>query len=107
MVNMSKKSSGKHACIILIHFYIVKLGLTGVYNFFLIFAQNHRLRVSLDSQSNVLSRNMRKKKKKKQKKKKLSGFYLKTFSEVNFPLFLNRRVFVIATIPRHRKKTNI
>ena len=46
-------TSRKHSCIILTplkpHFYIVKLGFTGVYIIFLISAQKHRLLYSLEA----------------------------------------------------------
>ena len=56
------------------HFYIVKLGFTGVYIIFLIFAQKHRLWVLVRTASlstiYVLSRNA----------KNIRDFYLKIFS---------------------------
>ena len=66
------------------HFYIVKLGFTGVYIILLISAQKHRLWVPTIY---VLSRNM----------KNIRIFYLKIFSflEVKFSTYLNRRVFVM------------
>ena len=51
-VTRNVQPSRKHAYIILTpckpHFYIVKLGFTGVYIIFLIPAQKHRLRYSLE-----------------------------------------------------------
>ena len=79
------------------HFYIVKLGFTGVYIIFHISAQKHRLWVLVRTASvrrfervptiYVLSRNM----------KIIRFFYLKIFSflEVKFSIYLNRRVFVM------------
>ena len=79
------------------HFYIVKLGFTGVYIIFLNFARKHRLWYSLEPphrggsneypQSMFLSI-----------LRKLSEFfYLKKFQflDVNFSIYLNRRVFVM------------
>ena len=69
------------------HFYIVKLGFTGVYIIFLISAQKHRLWVLV----RTASRNM----------KNIRMFYLKNchFLVVKFSVYLNRRVFVmLATI---------
>ena len=82
------------------HFYIVKLGFTGVYIIFLISAQNIDCGYSLESPrrggSNeyhtiyVLCRNM----------KNIRIFYLKIFIflVVKFLIELNRRVFVICII---------
>ena len=66
------------------HFYIVKLGFTGVYIIFLISVQNIDCGYSLEV---YLSRNM----------KNFGVFYLKSlgFLEVKFSIYLNRRVFVI------------
>ena len=63
------------------HFYIVKLGFTGVYIIFLISAQKHRLWVlirtaSLEKNQNFLSENF-------------------PFLVVKFSVYLNRRVFVM------------
>ena len=92
------------------HFYIVKLGFTGVYIIFLISAQKHRLWVLVRTASPktvvlvrttsqrrfwrvptiyVLSRNM----------KNIRYFYLKIFSfwVVKFSVYLNRHVFVMHT----------
>ena len=79
------------------HFYIVKLGFTGVYIIFLISAQKHRLWVLVRTVSTrrfqrvptiyVLSRKM----------KNIILFYLKIyhFWVVKFSVYLNRRVFVM------------
>ena len=74
------------------HFYIVKLGFTGVYIIFLISAQRHRLWVLVRDGSNeytiyVLSRNM----------KNVRIFCLKTFHflVVKCSVFLKRHVFVM------------
>ena len=79
------------------HFYIVKLGFTGVNIIFLISAQKHKLWVIFRTASArrfwrvptiyVLSRNM----------KNIRVFYLKIFSfwRWNFSIYLNRRVFVM------------
>ena len=79
------------------HFYIVKLGFTGVYIIFLISAQKHRLWVLVRTASPrwflrvptiyVLSRNM----------KNIRIFYLNHFCGVKFSVYLNRRVFVMGT----------
>ena len=63
------------------HFYIVKLGFTGVYIIFLISAQKHRLWVLGRTASPT----------------NIRVFYLKIFSffEVKFSIYLNRRVFVM------------
>ena len=79
------------------HFYIVKLGFTGVYIIFLISAQKHRLLVLVRTASArrflrvpaiyVLSRNMT-----------IIRFFLSEnsqFLEVKFSIYLNRRVFVM------------
>ena len=65
------------------HFYTVKLGFTGVYIIFLIFAQKHRLWVrnlcfeqKYENYQSFLSENVQ-------------------FLEVKFSMYLNRRVFVI------------
>ena len=74
------------------HFYIVKLGFTGVCIIFLISAQNHRLWVLVRTASPiyVLSRNM----------KKYQIFLSKKFMflEVKFSIYLNRRVFVMCML---------
>ena len=78
------------------HFYIVKLGLTGVYIIFLISAQNIDCEYSLEPPrrggsneypQSVLSRNM----------KYIRVFYLKIFRflEAKFSIYLNKRVFVM------------
>ena len=66
------------------HFFIVKLGFTGVYIIFLISAQKHRLWVLTII---VSSKNM----------KNIRVFHPKNFSflEVTFSMYLNRRVFVM------------
>ena len=76
------------------HFYIVKLGFTGVYIFH-ISAQKHRLWVLVRTASPVptiyvLSRNM----------KNIIFFLSENFQflEVNFSIYLNWRVFVMLTI---------
>ena len=78
------------------HFYIVKLGFTGVDIIFLISAQKHRLWVLVRTASPrqfyrvptiyVLRRNM----------KNIRNFiWIFQFLEVKFPIYLNRRVFVL------------
>ena len=69
------------------HFYIVKLGFTGVYIIFLISAQKHRLWVLVRTASPSFE----------QKYEKYQNFYLKifTFLVVKFSIYLNRRVFVM------------
>ena len=79
------------------HFYIVKLGFTGVYIIFPISAQKHRLWVLVRTASlrrfqrvptiYVLSRNV----------KKYQEFLCENFQflEVKFSIYLNRRVFVM------------
>ena len=79
------------------HFYIVKLGFTGVYIIFLISAQKHRLWVLVRTALSrrflrlptiyVLNRNM----------KNIRFFLSENFQflEVNFSTYLNRRVFVM------------
>ena len=68
------------------HFYIVKLGFTGVYINFLIFAQN--IDCGHSSTNNLCF---------EQKHKKYQIFYLKIFIflMVKFSMYLNRRVFVM------------
>ena len=87
------------------HFYIVKLGFTGVHIIFLIFAQTHRGRSNgypqylcfeqkyelaeavLTSSHNLCF---------EQKYEQHQSFYLKTqFLVVKFSTYLNRRVFVL------------
>ena len=81
-------SSRKHAYIILTphkpHFHIIKLGFTGVYIIFLIFARKHRLWVLVRTASPQKSENYR-------------SFLSENFQflEVKFSLHLNRRVFVM------------
>ena len=74
------------------HFYIVKLGFTGVYIIFLISAQNIDCGYSLEPPLRVptiyvLSRNM----------KNIRVFYLKIFRffGAKFSIYLNRQVFVM------------
>ena len=75
------------------HFYIAKLGYTGVYIIFLISAQKHGLCVLVRTASNkypqsmFLSRN----------KKNIRIFSSENFQflEVKFSIYLNRRVFVM------------
>ena len=64
------------------HFYIVKLGFTGIYIIFLISVQKHRLWVLIRTASarRFLSENFR-------------------FLEVKFSIYLNRRVFVMIEVP--------
>ena len=81
------------------HFYMVKLGFTGVYIIFLISAQKHRLWVLvrvlgeavLTSTHNLCF---------EQKYEKYQNFYLKIFLflVVKFSIYLNRRVFVMPSI---------
>ena len=82
------------------HFYIVKLGFTGVYIIFVISAQKHRLWVLVRTASArrfkreptiyILSRNM----------KNIRIFYLENchFLVVKFSVYLNRRVFVMRSL---------
>ena len=94
-------SSRKHAYIILIplkpHFYIVKLGFTGVYNIFLISAQKHRLWVSLEPPHRGGSNEYLNLCFEQKYEKYQSFFYLNIsqFLEVKFSIYLNRRVFVM------------
>ena len=86
------------------HFYIVKLGFTGVYIIFLISAQKHWLWVLVRTASlteavltmYVLSRNM----------KTIGVFLSENFQvlEVKFSIYLNRHVFVMICGPHHRKR---
>ena len=74
------------------HFYIVKLGLTGVYIILLIVAQNHRLwilvRTASPSTHNLCF---------EQKYEKYQSFLSENFQflEMKFSIYLNRRVFVM------------
>ena len=72
------------------HFYIVKLGLTGVYIIFLIFCSKHRFLVLVRTtlSSYVLSRTM----------ENIRFFYLKIFIllVVKFSVYLNRHALVMA-----------
>ena len=78
------------------HFYIVKLGFTGVYIIFLIFAQKHRLWVLgeavLTSTHNLCF---------EQKYEKYHSFLSENFHflVVKFSVYLNRHVFVMNTEP--------
>ena len=71
------------------HFYIVKLGFTGVYIIFLISAQKHRLWVLVRTALPiyVFNRNM----------KNFRVFLSEKFQflEVKFSIYLNRRVFIM------------
>ena len=69
------------------HFYIVKLGFTGVYIIFLISAQKHRL-WGLTSTHNLCF---------EQKFEQYHSFLSENFPflEVKFSIYLNRRVFVM------------
>ena len=77
------------------HFYIVKLVLTGVYIIFLISAQKHRFWVFVRTDEVVLmnTHNLCL----EQKYEKYQSFLSEKFQllEVNFPIYLNRRVFVM------------
>ena len=66
------------------HFYIVKLGFTGVYIIFLIFVQNLDCGYSLDPP-------------RREKYEKYQSFLSENFQflEVKFSIYLNRRVFVM------------
>ena len=66
------------------HFYIVKLGFTGVYIVFLISAQKHRLRVLVSTHNLCFE----------QKYEKYQKFYFR-FLVVKFSIYLKRRVFVM------------
>ena len=86
------------------HFYIVKLGFTGVYIIFLIFAQKHRLWVLVRTASPrrfwrvptiyVLSKSI----------KNISFFipdFFSIFGGIYFSIYLNRRVFVMCIVHVH------
>ena len=106
-------TSRKHTFIILTplkpHFYLVKLGFTGVYIIFLISDQKHRLWVLVRTASArqflwvptiyVLSRNM----------KDIRNFLSENSQilEMKFSIYLNRRVFVMKLLNKmvHYKKT--
>ena len=81
------------------HFYIVKLGFTGVHNIFLISAQKHRLWNSLEPPrrggSNEYPQSMF-----WVEIWKYQNLYLKKFSflAVNFSIYLNRCVFVMPKV---------
>ena len=69
------------------HFYVVKLGFTGVYIIFLISAQKHRLWVVVRTHSLCFE----------QKYEIYKSFLTENFQilEVKFSIYLNRRVFVM------------
>ena len=73
------------------HFYIVKLGFTGVYIIFLISTQKHRLWAVLTSTHNLCF---------EQKYEKISEFLSENFQflEVKFSIYLYRRVFLMICI---------
>ena len=73
------------------HFYIVKLGFTGVYIIFLIFAQKHRLWVLVKTAS--------------QKYEKYQNFLSENFPSlvVKVSIYLNRRVFVMCSTITHSR----
>ena len=80
------------------HFYIVKLGFTGVYTIFLIHAQNIDCGYSLEPPrrggSNEYTQSIF-----EQKQENIRNFYLKMFLffVVKFSIFLYSRVFVMDT----------
>ena len=88
--------SRKHTCIILTPFYIVKLGLTGVYIIFLISAQKQKMlvliRTASASGSNEYPQSMF-----RAEKRKISEFLSENFQflVVKFPIYLKRRFFII------------
>ena len=69
------------------HFYIVKLGFTGVYISFLISAQKHRLWVLIRTTSSCFEQ--------KYDKYQISFSENFHFLVVKFPVYLNRHVFVM------------
>ena len=78
------------------HFYIVKLGFTGVYIIFLISAQKHRLWVLVEAVlTSIIYLYFDQK-----YEKNITVFYLKILIllEVKFSIYLNRRVFVMKSI---------
>ena len=82
------------------HFYIVKLGYTGVYIIFLISAQKYRLWVLVRTASTRLDKAVLTSTHNlcfEQKYEKYQIFYLKffIFLVVKFSIYLNRRVFVM------------
>ena len=84
------------------HFYIVKLGFTGVYIIFHIFAQNYRLWVLFKAASNeavlTSTHNLCFEQKYEKYPSFLFVFFLSAnfqFLEVKFSTYLNRRVFVM------------
>ena len=80
------------------HFYIVKLGFTGVYIIFFISAQKHRLwvlvRTASASTHNLCFEP------KYEKKYQIFLYENFQFLEVKFSIYLNRRVFVIRRLIR-------
>ena len=78
------------------HFYIVKLGFTGVYIIFLISAQKHRLWVLVKTASCTHNLCFG------QKYENISEFLSENFLflVVKFSIYLNRRVFVISSVCR-------
>ena len=92
-----RSASRKHAYIILTplnpHFYIVKLGFTGVYIIFLISAQKHRLWVLVRTAVLTSTHNLCF----EQIFEKYQSFLPEKirFLEVKFSIYLNRRVFVM------------
>ena len=77
------------------HFYIVKLGFTGVYIIFLISSQKHKLWVLVRTEAVLTSTHNLCFEQKYEKISEL--FYLKicSFLEVKFSIYLNRQVFVM------------
>ena len=78
------------------HFYIVKLGFTGVYTIFLISAQKHRLWVLIRTAEAVLTstHNLCFEQKYEKYQNILSENF--QFLVVKFSIYLNRRVFIMA-----------
>ena len=96
----SKTASRKHAYIILTplkpHFYIVKLGFTGVYIIFLISAQNIDCGYSLEPPRRGGSNEYPQSKYEKYQKNLSENFH---FLVVKFSIYLNRHVFVMGLCP--------
>ena len=90
--------SRKHAYIMLTplkpHFYIVKLGFTGVYIVFLISAQKHRLWACVTGGSNEYPQSMFLNRNMKNIRIFIENFH---FLVVEFSVYLNRLVFVMKT----------
>ena len=84
------------------HFYIVKLGLTGVYIIFLISAQKHRLWVLVRTASSRQFKQVTTIYVFEQKYEKYQKFLSEIFYflVVKFSIYLNRRVFVMALIAK-------